>query len=49
MSGDIACLQANEGMMFWDWSDVMKPKLLSYIKLPDIQMSDYDKGMWWTC
>jgi hypothetical protein len=49
MRGDVACLQANEGMMFWDWSDVTAPKLLSYIKLPDIQISDYDKGMWWTC
>jgi hypothetical protein len=49
MRGDVACLQANEGMHFWDWSDVTAPKLLSYLKLPDIQISDYDKGMWWTC
>lgn len=49
MRGDVACLQANEGMHFWDWSDVSNPKLLSYLKLPDIQISDYDKGMWWTC
>lgn len=48
MRGDIACLQANEGMHFWDWSDVTQPKLLSYLKLPDIQISDYDKGLWWT-
>lgn len=49
MRGDVVCLQANEGMQFWDWSDVTAPKLLSYLKLPDIQISDYDKGLWWTC
>ncbi|MDB5103715.1 MAG: hypothetical protein JWP91_1404 [Fibrobacteres bacterium] len=49
MRGDVACVQANEGMQFWDWSDVTSPKLLAYLKLPDIQVSDYDKGMWWTC
>ena len=26
MRGDIACLQANYGMNFWDFSDVTAPK-----------------------
>jgi hypothetical protein len=49
LRGDVACLQANHGMHFWDVSDVTKPKLLSYARLPDVQISDYDQGMWWTC
>jgi hypothetical protein len=49
MRGDVARMQANEGMMFWDFRDVADPKLISYPKLPGIQVSDYDNGMWWTC
>lgn len=49
LRGDVACLQANHGMHFWDVSDVTRPKLLSYARLPDVQISDYDQGMWWTC
>ncbi len=48
MRGDIACLQANYGLHFWDFSDVTNPRQLSYIRLPDIIISDYDKGMWWS-
>ena len=49
MRGDVACLQANHGMHFWDFSDVTAPKLISYARLPDVAISDYDQGMWWTC
>lgn len=48
MRGDIACLQANYGLNFWDFSDMSAPKLLSYLRLPEITISDYDKGLWWT-
>lgn len=49
MRGDIACMQGNYGMLFWDFSDMSAPKQVSYLKLPDIVVSDYDRGLWWTC
>jgi hypothetical protein len=48
MRGDIACVQANYGMNFWDFSDVTAPKRVSYLRLPEITISDYDNGLWWT-
>ncbi len=45
--GDYVVLQASFGVQFWDWSDVMNPKLVSYLKLPGIVASDYIAGAWW--
>lgn len=48
MRGDIAVLQSNSGMHFWDFSDPLAPQLVSSLELPEIIISDYDQGMWWT-
>ena len=45
--GDYVVLQASLGVQFWDWSDVTKPELKSYLKLPGISASDYFGGAWW--
>jgi MYXO-CTERM domain-containing protein len=45
--GDYVVLQASYGVQFWDWSDVTKPKRVSYLKLPGISASDYFGGAWW--
>lgn len=45
--GDHVVLQASYGVQFWDWSDVTAPKLVSYLKLPGVEASDYLAGAWW--
>lgn len=45
--GDHVALQATKGVQFWDWSDVMSPKLVSYLHLPNVAASDYIAGAWW--
>lgn len=45
--GDHVVLQASYGVQFWDWSDVLNPELVSYLKLPGILPSDYIGGAWW--
>jgi hypothetical protein len=48
MRGDIAVLQGNLGMQFWNFADVRNPVRISYLELPLIAISDYDNGLWWT-
>ncbi len=48
MRGDIAALQSNYGIHFWNFADPFSPQLVSSLNLPQITISDYDQGMWWT-
>ena len=45
--GDYVALQAARGVQIWDWTDVTRPVLLSYLVLPGIEDSDYAIGAWW--
>jgi hypothetical protein len=43
--GDYAVFQAREGIQFWDLTDIRKPLLLNKMKLPTINGSGYDNGV----
>ncbi len=45
---DLVALQARQGVQIWDWTDVITPTQVSYLKLPDISGGDYTNANWWT-
>ena len=45
-AGDYLAMQGVEGIMFWDVTDPLNIRLLSYFDLPDIARGDYT-GDWW--
>ena len=46
--GRYAAMSAIKGVQFWDFSDVLKPTLMSSVSLPGIQQSPYELGVWWS-
>jgi DNA-binding beta-propeller fold protein YncE len=44
---DLVALQAARGVQIWDWSDVSRPRQVSYLRLPGITDSEYSTGALW--
>ncbi len=45
---DLVSLQTIDGIQIWDWTDHSQPRLLSHLKLPGIERTDYSTGAWWS-
>lgn len=46
-SGDILCINAIQGVQFWDVSDPKDIKFLSDMRIPDMISGTYGKTGWW--
>lgn len=46
--GDIACLQADSGVQFWNFENPLAPERISYLRVKRAKRGDYDHSLWWS-
>lgn len=44
---DYVFLNAQSGIQIWDWTDIMKPKHVSSLKIPQLSKGAYADTTWW--
>jgi DNA-binding beta-propeller fold protein YncE len=52
-SGDILCTPTNKGqgtgVQFWDFSTLLRPRKVGFLRLPGLGGGDYSPTPWWLC